>query len=771
MKASDMNTLTEYPTLQTAEQSFLYQLETPEFFGSRGGGQNRKVQREAFDRRLKAMIGELEQKRISPLAVIGYIREQIQYQGWRSFFFFQTPDIQDFLIRAELYPEQPYKHIPVVRALLPPLTSLVKTIEENCKTLSALRDSGIALPQPVLFAGEPETIAPGTFTGIPVDIRRKLSEAVPVMIIDSGIDYLHEDLAHIPESRCLDFTGGNDPMDYNGHGTHCSGILAGRGSVEGELAGVAPGADLYHGKIEHSSGMLSLESALTALDWALGKRIPIISMSLGTPADPHMPTMLTEIVEEAAKQNPVLICCASGNSGMDEQTGYPQLETVASPADCAHVFAVGAVDRNLKLAPFSSKGSPNPKSLQFHKPDLCGPGVWVVSCKSKHNIHSYRVRDPYMIMNGTSMAAPWIAGAAAVIYGALDTKLSQEEKVERVKQLLIDGSVKPLNSSGIPYHDYEVGYGVPDLRNILKSLGVHLGRAASVEPGPQREQQKVTAPVGKRTCSWSGIPIGSEWSEGTDYYLCEDREDACISDSAFKRFGAQAGGRKVSKEFLRNEYWARYAQYREKTAALQEKHQRQIGLFKANVLDAYPGAEFKVKQMRQIFHPPFYLTEPPPDPVELLQAFFAVVRMKKREPVVYALLWDELNAEELPEAAVYHLAVDDPALRLKEGVLGKHIEYVLLRGDLHEGTAYWVPERTSSPHAGMFHLEEKSVRRKRCLDEIGMVFARHIGRTTLPLEIAERLVERWGSDYLLDLTSESFTIEHHEGQIVFARNT
>lgn len=234
------------------------------------------------------MIGELEQKRISPLAVIGYVREQIQYQGWRSFFFFQTAEIQDFLIRAELYPEQPYKHIPVVRALLPPLTSLVKTIEEKCKTLSALRDSGIALPQPVLFAGEAETITPGSFTGVPVDVRRKLSEAVPVMIIDSGIDYLHEDLAHIPESRCLDFTGGNDPMDYNGHGTHCSGILAGSGIVEGELAGVAPGADLYHGEIEHSSGMLSLESALTALDWALGKSIPIISMSLGTPADPHM---------------------------------------------------------------------------------------------------------------------------------------------------------------------------------------------------------------------------------------------------------------------------------------------------------------------------------------------------------------------------------------------------------------------------------------------------------------------------------------------------
>jgi hypothetical protein len=771
MEEGDMNTPTEYPTLQTAEKSFFQQLETPEFFGSRGGPQDRQGYREAFDRRLKAMIGELEQKRISPLAVIGYIREQIQYQGWRSFFFFQTAEIQDFLIRADLYPEQPYKHIPVVRALLPPLTSLMKTIEENCGTLSALRDSGIALPQPVLFAGEVETIAPGTFTGVPVDIRRNLSETVPVMIIDSGIDYLHEDLAHIQEGRCLDFTGGNDPMDYNGHGTHCSGILAGRGVVEEELAGVAPGADLYHGKIEHSSGMLSLESALTALDWALEEKIPIISMSLGTPADPHMPTMLSEIVAEAAKQYPVLICCAAGNSGVDEQTGYPQLETVASPADCAHVFAVGAVDRNLKLAPFSSKGSPNPKSLQFHKPDLCGPGVWVVSCKAKHNIHSYRVRDPYMIMSGTSMAAPWIAGAAAVIYGALDPALSQEEKIENVKQLLIDGSEKPLNSSGIPYHDFEVGYGVPDLRSILKRLGVCLREAASAEPRPRREQQKVTVPVGKRTCSWSGIPIGSEWSEGTDYYLCEDREDAYISDSAFKRFGAQAGGRKVSKEFLRNDYWARYAQYREKTAAEQEKQQRQIKLFKANILDAYPGAEFNVKQIRQIFHPPFFLAEPPPDPVEILQACFAIIRMKKKAPVVHALLWDAFHAEELPEAAEYHLAVDDPALRLKEGVLGKQIEYVLLKGEIHEGTAYWVPELPAGRHAELYHLEEKSVRRKRCLDEIELAFSRHIGRTTLPLEIAKRLVERWGSEYLLDIASESFIIEHNDGQVIFARTT
>lgn len=258
---------------------------------------------------------------------------------------------------------------------------------------------------------------------VPDELRDEYGHNVKLAILDTGLDTTHADFAHVDPNDCVaiegdDVTKGADAVfDSLGHGTHCAGIAAGTGvASRGAYTGVAPNVRLFIGKVFSADGYASLESVVRGVKWAHEEATAdIISMSLGTTGYAPGESVVSRMCEEVVGQG-TLVCAAAGNEG-------PGAETIASPGDTRGVLTVGAIDKDLRVARFSSRGSVDPESALYGKPDIVGPGVSV--CAPRSSQASGLKEAPgefgeyYTLMDGTSMACPAIAGAAVLVLSAM----------------------------------------------------------------------------------------------------------------------------------------------------------------------------------------------------------------------------------------------------------------------------------------------------------------------------------------------------------------
>lgn len=200
-------------------------------------------------------------------------------------------------------------------------------------------------------------------------------------------------------------------LDINGHGTHCAGIVAGRGwASNGTYVGIAPCTELVIIKAFNKNGEASLDVCLSAIEWVWNNTerygIKILSLSWGAAFASDGNDPLSLAVDELVEKKGVWVFAAVGNEG-----NYPT--TVVVPAVAKDAFAVGAWDPYYdKVAPFSSLG---PTIDLRMKPDFMGAGVMVVSCKSAYADFpdEYKVGEYYVALSGTSMSTPAVAGVAA----------------------------------------------------------------------------------------------------------------------------------------------------------------------------------------------------------------------------------------------------------------------------------------------------------------------------------------------------------------------
>ncbi|MGW5679458.1 S8 family peptidase [Streptomyces sp. NPDC003860] len=233
-------------------------------------------------------------------------------------------------------------------------------------------------------------------------------KGVKIAVLDTGIDTTHPDLAGKVVAE-QNFTTTADAKDRNGHGTHVASTAAGSGAKSGGVhKGVAPGAQLLNGKVLDDNGWGSDSEVLAGMEWAVSQGADIVNVSLGGEDSPGIDPLEAAVNTLSASKG-VLFAVAAGNNG-------PSASSVGSPGSADAALTVGAVDDNDTLAEFSSRGPRVGDGAV--KPDVTAPGVAITAAAAAGSALAERYGqnpDGYLTIDGTSMATPHVAGAAAIL--------------------------------------------------------------------------------------------------------------------------------------------------------------------------------------------------------------------------------------------------------------------------------------------------------------------------------------------------------------------
>lgn len=279
--------------------------------------------------------------------------------------------------------------------------------------------------------------------------KTKGSTDVVVAVLDSGVDYKHTDLVanmwtrpdNIPQYTDEDLgtfndlqgfdadANAGDPMDDNGHGTHCAGIIGAEGDNNEGIAGINWNVRIMPLKFMGRGGFGTTANAIEAINYAIdrkqkGVNVRVISASWGSTSRSKA---LEDAIRAAGEQG-ILFVAAAGNASTnnDSRPHYP------SNYNLPNVISVASTDRTDSLSSFSNFGI---KTVH-----IAAPG---------RDIHSTWLGGDYRDASGTSMATPYVAGVAALIL-ASEPDLTVEQLRARLLKSVdkIDSLAGKVESGG-----------------------------------------------------------------------------------------------------------------------------------------------------------------------------------------------------------------------------------------------------------------------------------------------------------------------------------
>ena len=352
---------------------------------------------------------------------------------------------------------------------------------------------------------------------------------VTVAVVDSGVTY-HDDLSGASGSRVLTSAkfSSNSPgaSDGYGHGTHVAGIVAGNGADSGgSYMGIAPQANLINVKVSDDQGAALTSDLVNGLQWVLNNKgrynIRVVNLSLNSTTAQSYQVDPIDAACEILWFNGIVVVVSAGNNGSSALT---------APANDPFVITVGATDdhgtpslSDDTVAAFSASGTAANGSA---KPDLVAPGTNIVSLMAGarttlpvlHPDHIVDAANRYFRMSGTSMAAPMVSGAAALLLSANPSLTPDQVKYRLKASAVHDAQRWPA------YDAARAGAGYLDVY-----AAVHSGALQSANTGTAASQLLWTgsSPVAWNSVNWGSVNWGSvnwgsvNWGSvnwGSDYW-------------------------------------------------------------------------------------------------------------------------------------------------------------------------------------------------------------------------------------------------------------
>ena len=267
-----------------------------------------------------------------------------------------------------------------------------------------------------------------TKLGIDRQWLKSRGDGVTVAVIDTGCDPDHADIKDNIIGG-YNFISNNEKFfDDNGHGSHVCGTICATDNGRG-MVGIAPKAKIFALKVMDASGNGKSEAITKAIEFAIKHKVDIITMSLGSKYELKN---VKSAIATASERN-ILIFCAAGNSGINQDIMYPARDK--------NTISIGSIDENLERTYYTCSG----ESLDF-----LAPG---------HNIMSILPGNRYGLMSGTSMSNPFAAGCAALYLSYYKQQhnikfINQQDMINIFKQSAIN-----LSNPAFRSKKYQ-GYGI-----------------------------------------------------------------------------------------------------------------------------------------------------------------------------------------------------------------------------------------------------------------------------------------------------------------------
>lgn len=266
-------------------------------------------------------------------------------------------------------------------------------------------------------------------------------EGVVIAVLDTGVDINHNDLVKnlLPGRNFIE--PNKPPIDDCGHGSHIAGILVAENNNIG-VVGVCPKAKVMPVKVLDKRGNGNLLNVSDAVRWVADQGfVDFIAMSLGAPIKVQQ---VRKAIQYAASKG-VITFCAAGNAGKTKEVFYP--------ANYPETIAIGAIDEHFKRAHFSNTGD---------NLDFMAPGVDILSTVPE---------NWYAVLSGSSMAAPFAIGVAALVLsyvkkGKSNLKLKTNyDYINVFKQY-----TTPITNGNYTNPIFYQGFGIIDPRKMMKAL-------------------------------------------------------------------------------------------------------------------------------------------------------------------------------------------------------------------------------------------------------------------------------------------------------------
>lgn len=342
---------------------------------------------------------------------------------------------------------------------------------------------------------------------VPAVWPQTVGEAVTVAVLDTGVDGTHEDLAGqvLPGVNVIGNQTSALTEDPHGHGTHVAGIIAAARNSLGTV-GVAPRARIMPVRVLDSDGAGYAGDVAEGIIWAVDHGASVINLSLGGPR----PSSAQEAAIRYAVGQGVSVVAAAGNSGPTAGLEYP--------AAFSDVLAVAALTPQSEVASFSSRGG---------HVDLAAPGTMILSAQPG---------DAYAYRSGTSMASPFVAGAASLLLGlrpmspaevhslltrtAIDVDVVGADPAAGAGRLCVRCAVEAALGSPLPVSAPTAVLAPTDTEPVVDPPGAVPPKPPATRP-VKREHSRVRLLRGKRAvlrapaafnrCTWSRRTLAGQW--------------------------------------------------------------------------------------------------------------------------------------------------------------------------------------------------------------------------------------------------------------------